>query len=147
MGLPSNTKSRHGNKTFFSCWPLCQLSSDNTRNILDGVSVGEETRWVGFDLLEAEPGTGVSAVCQDTGGEWASQTSDRATNHGGIITDWKGIWKSDARGTRGTLDSLMDVSRCFGRRSVVSGHACEGDVLITVSAFRGALAFGLFVLT
>jgi hypothetical protein len=98
------------------------------------VSVSEEARWVSFDLLKGEPGAGVSTVCQDTSGEWACQTADGATNHGWVVADWKGVWESNARGTRGTLDGLMDVSRRFGKRLVVSSHACEGDVLIILSA-------------
>lgn len=111
---------------------LCKLSSDNTRNVLHSVSVSEEARWVSFDLLEAEPGAGVSTVCQDTSSEWARQTADGATNNGGVIADWEGVWESNARGPRGTLDGRMDVSRRFGSRSVVSSHTSEGDVLINI---------------
>ena len=61
------------------------------------MSVSEEASGVGFDLLEAESGTSVSPVCQDTGSEGTGQTSIATTNHVGIIADWKRIWESDAR--------------------------------------------------
>jgi len=99
------------------------------------VRISEEAGRVGFDLLETETSTSVNTICQDTSSEWPSQASDRSTDHVGIIADWKRVWKSDTRGTCRTLNGLMDMSRGFGSRLVVPGHALESDVLLVGSVF------------
>lgn len=51
---------------------LCQLSSDDTRDIFGGVGVSEESSRVCFNLSQREAGSSVHTIVQNTGNERSS---------------------------------------------------------------------------
>lgn len=104
-----------------------ELASYNTSNEEVGVGVGEESRWVTLDLLEAESGTSIGNVVShlEAGHEWTSDTSRALSD--GVVTDW--VWKGDAWRPIASASSLMNVSGSSSWRLVGSADTSQGDVV------------------
>lgn len=101
---------------------LCQLSSDDTRDIFGGVRVGEEPRRICFNLSQREARSSIHAIVQNTSNERSSQASNRPANDRGIIADWKWIGKSQSWGSGGSLWSFVNVGGRYRRRLIISSN-------------------------
>lgn len=94
---------------------LSKLSSDDTRNVLHGVGVTEETGWVGLDLSDLK----AISLVKTSGG--VDDADDEGTLHAalavagdlGVVADGKRVGESESGWAGSTLDGLVDM--CCGK--------------------------------
>jgi len=106
-----------------ACLCLSQLAADGAWDCLARVHVGEETGWVGFDLLHLETGAGVGTVGHETGGEWSGHAAKGVS----LVTlaDWVG--ERESRRSVLAFGSFVDVCGRLCWRLVIALEADELD--------------------
>ena len=111
---------------------LTELTTNNTKREELCVRISEETRWVGFNLRDSEPGTGINSIGQNSSLEWALETADAIP----VTVVANRVGEGNARWSRCTLQSLMNVCCCESRTHVFADDVEEGDILGIELAFE-----------
>jgi hypothetical protein len=96
---------------------LSKLSPHHTWHIIFGVSITEESLWVGFDLSELESvtlvktGFGIHDACHKR----PFHASLAVAGNLGVVANGKRVGECDSGWSRSSLSSLVDVSSSQGR--------------------------------